>query len=51
MAEKNKDAQDLEDVRKYLRQAAAVKDARAMWYAVRDIMNLLTLMVGAYPQV
>lgn len=46
----NKDAQDLKDIRKYLHQAAEIRDPTAMWYAVRDIMNLLTLMVGTYPE-
>ena len=38
-------SQDLEFVREQLRKAAEVKDPREMWYAVRDILNLLTMIV------
>lgn len=44
------EAQDLEEkkimeVRELLRQAADVKDPRDMWFCVRDIFNLLTLLI------
>jgi len=42
-------AKTLDEVRGYLRQAADIKDPRQMWYAVRDILNLLTLMIVPEP--
>lgn len=36
---------DLEFVREQLRKAADVKDPRDMWFVVRDILGLLTLMI------
>ena len=47
----DKDAKDLEQVREWLRQAAEIEDPRAMWYAVRDVMNLLTMIVVPNPEV
>jgi len=39
------DVEDLETVRRGLRLAANVKDPREMWYVVRELFNLLTLIV------
>jgi len=41
----DRDEKDLEEVRSALRKAAEVKDPRAMWYLVRDTLNLLTMIV------
>ena len=35
----------IEEVRELLRKAADIKDPRDMWYTVRDILNLLTLLI------
>jgi len=37
---------DLNFVRRQLRKAAKIQDPRDMWYAVRDILNLLTIMLN-----
>ena len=42
---------DLILVRSSLRQAADIRDPREMWYAVRDILNLLTMIVVKDPPV
>ena len=39
------DKKDLADIRLALRKAADIKDPRDMWYTVRDILNLLTMLV------
>ena len=39
------EAQKVEEVRELLRKAADIRDPRDMWYTVRDIFNLLTLLV------
>jgi len=36
---------ELEVVREGLRKAAEIKDPKAMWQAVQEIQNLLTLIV------
>jgi len=41
----------LETVRKSLIKAAEIKDKRQMWFAVRDIFNLLTMIVSPELQV
>ena len=51
MAAVEKDTKDLEDIRKWLRQAAEIQDPREMWYALRDILNALTLIVVPNPEV
>ena len=43
--------QQLETVRDSLRKAAEIKDPREMWYAVRDILNLLALLIVPEPDV
>lgn len=35
----------IEEVRELLHEAADIEDPRDMWYAVRDILNLLTLLI------
>lgn len=48
-----KELQDnkLEEIRDYLRKAADIKDPREMWFAVRDILNLLALLIVPEPDV
>jgi len=48
-----KEIQDkkIEDVRAALRKAAEIKNPEDMWYVVRDILNLLTLLIVPAPQV
>ena len=43
--------QQLETVRDSLRKAAEIKDPREMWFTVRDILNLLTLLIVPEPDV
>ena len=43
--------QELETVRDSLRKAADIKDPREMWFTVRDILNLLTLLIVPAPDV
>lgn len=45
MGREQKDAKDIEEIRTWLRKAAEIKDPREMWYAVRDILNALTLII------
>ena len=42
---------DLDEIRELLRQAADIKDPRDMWFTVRDILNLLTLLIVPAGQV
>lgn len=51
MPEKDPEDKDLAWVREQLRKAADIKDPRDMWYALRDILNLLTTMIVAAPVV
>jgi len=37
---------DLNFVRRQLRKAARIQDPKDMWFAVRDILNLLTIMLN-----
>ena len=39
----------IDDVRDKLRKAAELEDPRDMWYLVRDILNLLTLLITPGP--
>ena len=41
----------LEEIREFLHKAADIKDPREMWYTVRDILNLLTLLIVPAPDV
>jgi hypothetical protein len=41
----------LDEVRDLLRKAAEIQDARELWYMVRDILNLLTMMIVPSAQV
>ena len=41
----------IDDIREFLKKAATIKDPREMWYAVRDILNLLTMMIVPEPDV
>ena len=43
--------QQLETVRDSLRKAADIQDPREMWFFLRDIMNLLTLLIVPEPDV
>ena len=43
--------QQVETVRESLRKAAEIEDLREMWYAIRDILNLLTLIIVPAPEV
>ena len=43
--------QQLETVRSSLRKAADIQDLREMWFFLRDIMNLLTLLIVPEPDV
>lgn len=36
---------DLAEIRELLRKAAEIKDPRDLWFMVRDILNLLTLLI------
>ena len=42
--------QQVETVRESLRKAAEIEDLREMWYAIRDILNLLTLIIVPAPE-
>ena len=42
--------QQVETVRDSLRKAAEIEDLREMWYAIRDILNLLTLIIVPAPE-
>ena len=42
---------DLEEIRGFIRKAAEVKDPRELWFTLRDIMNLLTLLIVPEPEV
>jgi len=48
---KDLEAQELERVREMLKKAAEIKDPRQMWFMVRDILNLLTLIIVPAEQV
>ena len=56
MAKKEVTAQQMEEeellvVRESLRKAAEIKNPRYMWFAVRDALNLLTLIIEPIPRV
>lgn len=50
-ASKQSQAISLEEIRKFIRKAADVKDPREMWYTLRDVLNLLTLWLVPDPEV
>ena len=38
-------------MRQSLKKAAEIREVRDMWYAVRDILNLLTMIIVPEPDV
>lgn len=41
----------LEDIRGFIRKAAEIKDPREMWFALRDVLNLLAMLLVPEPDV